>query len=75
MHELKPADWQPLPDVCRLACGAEKQREFDLFGERVQKTLPAGHSDALGDAHGAERWWRPWRRRQLLSRTPISRKD
>lgn len=35
--KLKPADWQPLPEVYRLAREAEKQCELDLFRERVQK--------------------------------------
>jgi hypothetical protein len=32
--KLKPADWQPLPEVYRLAREAEKQAAVDLFRAR-----------------------------------------
>ena len=35
--KLKPADWDPLPEICRLAREAPKQRDLDLFRQRVEK--------------------------------------
>ena len=35
--KLRPADWQPLPEVYRKAREAEKQREPDLDRQRVEK--------------------------------------
>lgn len=35
--KLKPADWQPLPEVYKRTREAEKQRELDLYRQRVEK--------------------------------------
>lgn len=48
----KPADWQPLPEVDRLAREAEKQRELDLYRQRVEKRCLQATASRL-ETHGA----------------------
>lgn len=43
----KPADWQSLPEDYSLAREAEKQRDLDLYRQRVEKRCL---QDAPGDA-------------------------
>ena len=50
--KLKPADWQPLPEVYRRAREAEKQRELDLFRQRVEKRCLEATA-RRGETHGA----------------------